>query len=164
MVQQKVAPRNQEIICNCLLKLPTEEMLCNNTDAIRSKLINSMQPGDAYMRHWTGSSLVQEMACHLFGTKPSPEPMLTYCQIYLYHQTSIRLELKVKYFTLKKITFQNVPSNVAAILFQSKCDKEQNAWHIFPSFMVQIIMCQREITDVMPFFMHSSYQSIAVTH
>ena len=31
-----------------------------------------------YMHQWTGSALVQVMAYRLFGTKPSPKPMLTY--------------------------------------------------------------------------------------
>ena len=34
-------------------------------------------PSAAYMRQWTGSALVQVMACRLFGAKPLPEPMLT---------------------------------------------------------------------------------------
>ena len=39
---------------------------------------NSSRPSDAYMCRWTGSSLVQIMACHLFGAKPLSEPMLEY--------------------------------------------------------------------------------------
>ena len=35
----------------------------------------------AYMRRWAGSSLVQIMACRLFGAKPLSEPMLEYCQL-----------------------------------------------------------------------------------
>ena len=42
-------------------------------------LFNSLRPSDAYMRRWTGSSLVQIMACRLFGAKPLSEPMLEYC-------------------------------------------------------------------------------------
>ena len=34
-----------------------------------------------YMHQWTGSALIQSMACHLFGSKPLPGPMLTYCQL-----------------------------------------------------------------------------------
>ena len=34
-------------------------------------------PSAPYMCWWTASALVQVMACHLFGTKPIPEPMLT---------------------------------------------------------------------------------------
>ena len=43
--------------------------------------INSSPPSDAYMCQWTGSTLVQIMACHLFGAKPLPEPTLTYCRL-----------------------------------------------------------------------------------
>ena len=35
----------------------------------------------AYMRQWTGSPLVQIMACRLFGAKPLSEPMLGFCQL-----------------------------------------------------------------------------------
>ena len=33
-----------------------------------------LRPGYAYMCYWTGPSLVQVMACRLFGTKPLHEP------------------------------------------------------------------------------------------
>ena len=33
----------------------------------------------AYMRWWTGSTLVQIMACRLVAAKPLSEPMLEYC-------------------------------------------------------------------------------------
>ena len=41
--------------------------------------INSSPPSTAYMRQLTGSSLVQVMACRLFGAKPLSEPILEYC-------------------------------------------------------------------------------------
>ena len=44
-------------------------------------LKNWSPPSAAFMRQWTGSSLVQVMACRLFGAKPLPETMLTYCQL-----------------------------------------------------------------------------------
>ena len=40
--------------------------------------VNSFRPGDAIWRHRSGSTLVQVMACRLFGAKPLPEPMLQY--------------------------------------------------------------------------------------
>ena len=40
--------------------------------------ISSSPASAAYMRQWTGSSLVQVMACRLLDAKPIPEPMLTY--------------------------------------------------------------------------------------
>ena len=47
------------------------------------KSVNSthLPSGAAYMRQWTESSLVQVMACRLFGAKPLPEPMLVCCQL-----------------------------------------------------------------------------------
>ena len=42
------------------------------------KWINSSPPSAAYMSR---SALFQIMACRLFGAKPLPEPMLTYCQL-----------------------------------------------------------------------------------
>ena len=38
------------------------------------------------------------MACRLFGTKPLPEPMLTYCQLDPWEQTSVEIESKYKTF------------------------------------------------------------------
>ena len=43
----------------------------------------------------TRLSLAQEMACHLFGAKPSPEPVLTYCQLdTMYVQIEVKYEAK----------------------------------------------------------------------
>ena len=38
------------------------------------------------------SSLVQVIACHLFGAKPLPEPMLAYCQVDSWEQISVKFE------------------------------------------------------------------------
>ena len=44
-------------------------------------ILNSLWPSDTIWRHRSGSTLVQVMACLLpDGTKPLPEPMLTYHQ------------------------------------------------------------------------------------
>ena len=45
----------------------------------RGRWVNSWRPSDAYMRRWTGPSLVQIMACRLFGAKPLSVPMMEYC-------------------------------------------------------------------------------------
>ena len=50
-------------------------------------LVNSSSPGAAHMRQWIELSLVQVMACRLFGAKPLPEPMLAYCQLDTWEQT-----------------------------------------------------------------------------
>ena len=52
--------------------------------------LNPLRPGEANMRHGTVSSLVQAMSCRLFGTKPLPEPMMTYCQWDTYKQTAVK--------------------------------------------------------------------------
>ena len=45
-------------------------------------------PIAAYMHQWIGTALVQIMACRLFGVKPLSKPMLGYCQLDAYEQTS----------------------------------------------------------------------------
>ena len=59
---------------------------------------NSSPPSATYMRQWTRSALVQDMACHLFGAKPSPKPMLTYGLLDSREQTSVKFESKYKKF------------------------------------------------------------------
>ena len=41
--------------------------------------INSSPSSAVYMHGWTGSALVQVMACRQTGDKPLPKPMLIYC-------------------------------------------------------------------------------------
>ena len=43
------------------------------------------------------------MACRLFGAKPLPEPMLTYCQLDPYEQTSLKFESKYKTFAFELV-------------------------------------------------------------
>ena len=62
------------------------------------ELFNSSSPGAAYMRRRTGSTLVQVMACRLFGAKPLPEPMMAYCQLDSLEQTSVTIQSKYKLF------------------------------------------------------------------
>ena len=50
-------------------------------ERVQKILFNSFPPSAAYMRQRIGSSLVQIMACHLFGTKPLSKPKLGYCQL-----------------------------------------------------------------------------------
>ena len=51
--------------------------------------LNSLRPSDAYMRQWNESSLVQVMACCLFGTKPLSEPMLAYSLLDAWEHISV---------------------------------------------------------------------------
>ena len=53
-------------------------------------IVNSSPPGAAYMHQWIGSALVQIMAWRLFGAKPLSKPMLSYCQLDPWGQTSLK--------------------------------------------------------------------------
>ena len=64
--------------------------------------INSSSPSAAYMCQWTGSSLAQVMACHLFSAKPLPEPMLVYCQLDSWEQVSLKFESEFYHFHSRK--------------------------------------------------------------
>ena len=57
-----------------------------------TQTFNSLRPSAAYMCQWTGSALVQIMACHLIGTKPLSEQMLVYCQMDAWEQISVKVE------------------------------------------------------------------------
>ena len=52
--------------------------------------INSFPPSAAYMRQWIWSTLVQIMACRLFGAKPLCKSMLGYCQLDPRQKNSMR--------------------------------------------------------------------------
>ena len=54
------------------------------------------------VHQWTGSALVQVMSCHLFGAKPLPEPMLTYCQLDSWEQISVKFESEFHHFHSRK--------------------------------------------------------------
>ena len=50
----------------------------------------------SYMRQWTGPSMVQVMACRLFGTK-LPEPILIYCQFQFYPWEQVSVKFKSEF-------------------------------------------------------------------
>ena len=58
----------------------------------RLQCVNSSPPSAIYLCQWTGLALVQVMACRLFGAKPLPEPMLPYCQLDPWEQSSVKFE------------------------------------------------------------------------
>ena len=63
---------------------------------------------NAIWHHRAWSTLVQVMTCRLYGTKPSPEPMLTYCQL------DIQLHISMKYW--KFIQFRSTKCIVCKML------------------------------------------------
>ena len=69
----------------------------------------------AYVRQWIGSVLVQIMACRLFGAKPLPKPMLGYCRLDPYEQTSVKFHQTTKLF-IHKNACENIVCEMASIL------------------------------------------------
>ena len=67
------------------------------------------------MRRWTGSVLVQVMACRRFGAEPLPDPMLIYCQLDPKEHTSVKFEAKYKTIHSRN-TSENVVCEMAAIV------------------------------------------------
>ena len=78
------------------------------------------KPGDTLICQWTVSSLVQVMACCLFGGKPLPEPMLTYCQLDLKEHILMKYYLKFESFQSRKCIWK-CRLQMSAILFQPLC-------------------------------------------
>ena len=62
----------------CTLLFSFCQVITNPSTGMLNPCINSSPPSAAYMRQWTGSALVQIMACRLFDAKPLSEPMLDF--------------------------------------------------------------------------------------
>ena len=96
-----IGPRG-ETVC-----LPTTMYLFYGMrmDGVQMSLWNTqvLNPGSPFMQDSTGSSFVQIMACHLIGTKPLP---WTNDDLLSIEQTSVKLELKFREFSFKKINFK----------------------------------------------------------
>ena len=71
-------------------------------------------------RIWSALFL-QLMACCLFGIKPLPEPMLTYCYLHPQEQISVKFETNINIF-IKKNPFEHVVCKVLSILSRPHCD------------------------------------------
>ena len=78
---------------------PSPIFLCCSPECIS---LNSSPPSAAYMRRWTGLSLVQVMACRLLGAKPLPEPILAYCQLDSWEHISVKFESEFYHFHSRK--------------------------------------------------------------
>ena len=91
---------------------------CNYLSMLGLKLIrvNSSPPSAPYMHQWTGSALIQVMACRLFGAKPLPEPLLAYCQLDSWKQISLEFESEFYHFNSEKVHLNLSSAEMAAIL------------------------------------------------
>ena len=108
--------------------------------AISSSLASVFSTSNPSPR-WTGTVLVQAIACRLFGVKPLPEPMLIYCQLDPWQKTSLKFESKYEIF-IHENAFETVsakgrpfcPGEMSLIFFtkftQAICLREQGRrWH-----------------------------------
>ena len=91
---------------------------CWNFAKVETKVIflNSSPPGAIYLCCWTGSALMQIMACRLFSAKSLPEPMPTCCQLNLYEQSTVKFESKYK-----KNSFKNVHLKMSSAKWRTFC-------------------------------------------
>ena len=67
--------------------------------------LDSFPPSAAYMRRWTGSALVQIMACRVDAVMTLSQPMLTYCQLDHKEYISMKFYLEFEYFNLRKCIY-----------------------------------------------------------
>ena len=60
------------------------------------------------------------MACHLFGAKPLPKPMLAYRQLDSWERILVKFESKFYRFQLKKMHLKMSSANMAAMLSKAR--------------------------------------------
>ena len=89
--------------------------------------INSLMPNDAYMRQYNIPTIVQIMACRLFGTKPLSEPMLPYCQLDPNEHILVKFYQDFKSFHLRKCTWNSRLRN--GVHFFSCLDVLSQQWY-----------------------------------
>ena len=81
------------VICGYVREKMSMSLLWHNFTLFK---FNSSPPSATYMCQWIGLALVQIMACHLFGAKSLSKPVLCYCQLDHWRQTSVKFESKSK--------------------------------------------------------------------
>ena len=98
--------------------------------AVLHSLMNTHRgPNDAIWNCRTWSALVQVMACRLFGTKPLPEPVLTYSLSYISFSGTNFFEIWINIQNFKENLFENVVCKIAAILSRPHCSMR---WMFYP--------------------------------
>ena len=104
MSWQKIGTRPSAITLLALLRLQCHMIISRNM-YMALYLFNSSPPSAPYMSKWIESALTQKMACRLFGAKPLSKPMLGYCQLDPWEQTSVKLLLH-KTFNSRKFIWK----------------------------------------------------------
>ena len=80
----------------------------------------TLRPGDACMRQWMKSSLVQVITCRLFGAKPLPEPILTFCHLDPSWHASVEFHQNTHIF-IRENVFENIVCKISSSLSGPKC-------------------------------------------
>ena len=78
--------------------------------------VNSSAPSATYMRQWIRSTFVQIMACRLFDAKSLCEPMLIFCHLDPYKQTSLMF-----YCTIQNLSFMKMHVKILSAKGQPFC-------------------------------------------
>ena len=116
----------------------------------RSKMWLSQLGGVTYIQHQTGSTLVQVMTYHLVGTKPLPEPMLSYCQLDPRNKLQWNLNYNTKLF-IHENAFITVLCKMATILSRVRWVKDMGqwistfAWKLYITIMNMMKQCKTKI-------------------
>ena len=83
---------------------------------------NSSPPSVAYMHRWTGSTLFQIMAWRRDGAKPLSKPMLKYCWLDPWEQTSVKSQSKFRHFHSRKCIGKCRLKNGGHVSSSSMCE------------------------------------------
>ena len=101
----------------------------------RTLWVNSSPPSPTYMRQWTGSALVQEMACRLFGATWTNADLLS---IRLLGINFSEIWSEILLFSFKKMHLKMSSAKMVAILSRGR-------WvHYLPTLHLQL-----HVTSVM---------------
>ena len=94
------------------------------------------------MRQWTGSALVQVMACRLFGAKPSPKPMLVYSQMDSWQQISVKFKSEFYHFHWRKCIW-----NCHLPIWRPFCpggEELKYSWWVYDMEVISTLLALRE--------------------
>ena len=136
-------------------------------------LDNSSPPNATYMRRWTGSALVQIMACRPVGAKPLSEPMLPYYQLDTWEQISVKFKSEFDHFHSRKYIWKcslpgrwvNYHYSVGVVI---DLISPANQWFPLMIIMVSSIMLcdkwwNKTVQSIGKIFVHVTVQSHYIT-
>ena len=86
------------------------------------------------------------MACHLFDAKPLSKPMLDYCQLNTWEQTSVKFDQNTKLFIHENAS-ETVICEIAAILSRGRCVKNVKPSALGTVLMADILSSIRVVND-----------------